>query len=63
MSLHKVTEYYTEWFSVCTNVTSKYCNIAIFKSEINIVIKLLGISMIYCTRVICLSTTVRGLSP
>jgi hypothetical protein len=32
MTLHKITEFYTEWFSVCTNITSKFGTIAIFKN-------------------------------
>jgi hypothetical protein len=32
MTLHKTTEFYTEWFSVCHNTTSKFRDIAIFKS-------------------------------
>jgi hypothetical protein len=32
MSLHKITEFYTEWFSICPNITSKFHTIAIFKS-------------------------------
>jgi hypothetical protein len=31
MALHKITEFYTEWFSVYRNITSKFCTIAIFK--------------------------------
>jgi hypothetical protein len=30
--LHKITEFYTEWFSVYPNITSKFCTIAIFKN-------------------------------
>jgi hypothetical protein len=32
MILHKITEIYEEWFGVCSNITSKFCTIAIFKS-------------------------------
>jgi hypothetical protein len=31
MTLHKITEFYTEWFSICANITSKFCTTAIFK--------------------------------
>jgi hypothetical protein len=30
MTLHKITEFYTEWFSVYPNITSKFRTIAIF---------------------------------
>jgi hypothetical protein len=32
MPLHKITEFYTEWFSVYPNITSKFRTIAIFKN-------------------------------
>jgi hypothetical protein len=32
MTFHKITEFYTEWFSVYPNITSKFCTIAIFKN-------------------------------
>jgi hypothetical protein len=32
MKLHKITEFYTELFSVYLNITSKFRNIAIFKN-------------------------------
>jgi hypothetical protein len=32
MTLHKITEFYTEWFSVYHNITSKFRTIAIFKN-------------------------------
>jgi hypothetical protein len=32
MTLHKITEYYTELFSVYPNITSKFRTIAIFKN-------------------------------
>jgi hypothetical protein len=32
MILHKITEFYTEWFSVYSNTTSKLRTIAIFKN-------------------------------
>jgi hypothetical protein len=32
MTLHKVTEVYTEWFSACPNITSKFRTIAIYKN-------------------------------
>jgi hypothetical protein len=55
MTLDKITEFYTELFSVYHNITSKFCTIAIFKSASNkiiIQIKLIGMSMIsYYTKV------------
>jgi hypothetical protein len=50
MTLHKITEFYTEWFSVYPNITSKFRTIAIFKNCVNqkiIQIKLIGMSMIF----------------
>jgi hypothetical protein len=32
MTLHKITEFYTEWFSVYPNITSKFRTFAIFKN-------------------------------
>jgi hypothetical protein len=32
MTLHKITEFYTGWFSVCSNITSKSRTAATFKS-------------------------------
>jgi hypothetical protein len=32
MTLHKITKFYTEWFSVFPNITSKFRTIAIFKN-------------------------------
>jgi hypothetical protein len=32
MTLHKITEFYTEWFSVYPNIASKFRAIAIFKN-------------------------------
>jgi hypothetical protein len=55
MTLHKITELYTELFSVYHNITSKFRTIAIFKTASNKImtqIKLIGMSMIsYCTKV------------
>jgi hypothetical protein len=34
MALHKITEFHTEWFSICTNITSKFHTIAIPKSSV-----------------------------
>jgi hypothetical protein len=31
MALHKITEFYTEWFSVYPNITSEFRTIAIFE--------------------------------
>jgi hypothetical protein len=53
MRLHKITELYTEWFSLCPKITTKYRNIAILKnfvknSGLN---KLVHMSMIFlCTK-------------
>jgi hypothetical protein len=33
-TLHKITEFYTKWFRVCTNLTSKFRTDAIFKSYV-----------------------------
>jgi hypothetical protein len=49
MTLHKITELYTEWFTIYPNITSKFRTIAIFKNcenKIMIQIKLMGMSMI-----------------
>jgi hypothetical protein len=35
MTLHKITEFYAKWFSVCPNITSKFRTIAIFKNFVN----------------------------
>jgi hypothetical protein len=55
MTLHKITEFYTELFSVYHNITSKFRTIVMFKNcvkQIMIQIKLIGMSMIsYCTKV------------
>jgi hypothetical protein len=32
MTLHKITELYTEWFSVYPNITSNFRTIVIFKN-------------------------------
>jgi hypothetical protein len=49
MKLHKITEFYTEWFSAYHNITSKFSTIVILKTASNkiiIQIKLIGMSMI-----------------
>jgi hypothetical protein len=49
MTLHKITEFYTELFSVYHNITSQFRTTAIFKNcvkKIKIQIKLVGMSMI-----------------
>jgi hypothetical protein len=55
MTLHKFTEFFTEFFSVYHNITSKFRTIAIFKNCViqkMIQIKLVGMSMIsYYTKV------------
>jgi hypothetical protein len=67
MTLHKITEVYTELFSVYHNITSKFRTITIFKTASNkimIQIKLIGMSMISSfPKFICLSATVHELSP
>jgi hypothetical protein len=49
MTVHKITEFYTELFSVYHNITSKFRTIAIFKNcvKLMIQIKLVGMSMIF----------------
>jgi hypothetical protein len=32
MTLHKITEFDTEWFSICPNITLKFRTIAVFKN-------------------------------
>jgi hypothetical protein len=32
MTLHKITEFYTEWFSVYPNTTSKFRTITMFQN-------------------------------
>jgi hypothetical protein len=34
MTQHKITEFYTEWFSFYPNINSKFRIIAIFKSPV-----------------------------
>jgi hypothetical protein len=55
MTLHKITKFYTDLFSVYHNITSKFRTITIFKNgsnKIMIQIKLIGMSMIsYYTKV------------
>jgi hypothetical protein len=55
MTLYKSTEFYTEWFSVYPNITSKFRTIVLFKNCVNQIInqiKLVGMSMIsYKTKV------------
>jgi hypothetical protein len=69
-TLHKNMEFYTEWFSVCPNITSAFRKIAAFKSfgkEKVIQIKRVGMSVIiHCTKLhlssarslICLHKTI-----
>jgi hypothetical protein len=50
MTLHKITEFYTKWFSGLPNITPKFRTTAIFKAlskKITIQIKLSGISRIF----------------
>jgi hypothetical protein len=34
MALHKITEFFTKWFSICPSVTSKFRTTAIFKGPV-----------------------------
>jgi hypothetical protein len=34
MTLHKITEFYTEWLSIYPNITSKFHIIAVFESYV-----------------------------
>jgi hypothetical protein len=34
MTLHKITEFYKEWFSVYHNITSKFRTIALFNNYV-----------------------------
>jgi hypothetical protein len=50
MAMHKITEFYTKWFNVCPNVTSKFRTIAMFKTptmKIMAQMKLVGMSMTF----------------
>jgi hypothetical protein len=50
MTLHKLTELYIKWFSVCPNITSKFRITAIFKSSVeenNDAYKLVGMYIHY----------------
>jgi hypothetical protein len=52
MVLHKIRKFYTNLFSICSNITPKFIKIAIFRSFVkqnNDSNKLVGMSMIfYC---------------
>jgi hypothetical protein len=55
MTLQKITEFYTEWFSVCSNIPLTFCTTAIFKkalsNKIMNQIKLVDMPMIfYCAK-------------
>jgi hypothetical protein len=54
MTLQKIAEFYTQWFSVCSNTTSKFCTTATcisFVKKIIFQINLVGISTIlHCTK-------------
>jgi hypothetical protein len=67
MTLNKITELYTEWFSVYSNTTSKFRTIAIFKNcvkQINDSNKTCRyIHDLLLRKFICLSATVHELSP
>jgi hypothetical protein len=51
MTLHKIAKFHTEGFRVCPNRTSKLRNIAMFKTAVT------------AANVLCVSATVRELSP
>jgi hypothetical protein len=56
ITLHKITEFYTEWFSIYPNITSKFHTIVTFKNCVkqnnDSNKKLIGMSIIsYCTKV------------
>jgi hypothetical protein len=67
MALHKITAFYTEWFSVYPNITSKFCTIAIFKNCVkqnndwNKTYRYVHDLILYQSS--CLSATVHELSP
>jgi hypothetical protein len=68
MSLQKITEFYTEWFSVCPNIISKYRTIVIFRSFVtqNNDSNKICMSMIvyyHIPNLVCLSATVQEMSP
>jgi hypothetical protein len=49
MTLHKIKEFYTEWFRVYPNMNSKFRTIGTFKTALNktmIQTKLIGMSII-----------------
>jgi hypothetical protein len=68
MTLHKITQFYTEWFSVYHNITSKFRTIAIFKNCIkqnndsNKTYRYVH-DLLTIPKFICLSSTVHELSP
>jgi hypothetical protein len=67
MTLHKITEFYTEWFSVCPSITSKFRTIIIPKNLVKqndsriICTHVCGLSLYYT--LFALSATVHELSP
>jgi hypothetical protein len=54
MSAHKITEFHTEWFSVCPNTPQHFATLTYSKSpskKIMIQMKPVGMSMIiHCTK-------------
>jgi hypothetical protein len=69
MTLHKITEFYTEWFRVYFNITSKFRTTAIFNKNCvkqnNYSNKTYryGHDILQKPKFICLSATVHELSP
>jgi hypothetical protein len=53
MSLHKITEFYTEWFSVYPNITSNFATSPYLKTASNkimIQIKLIGMTKVHLSK-------------
>jgi hypothetical protein len=63
MTLHKITEFYTEWFSVCPNITSKFRTIVIFKNWVKQNNDSNKTCRFYFSKGHLLSATVHELSP
>jgi hypothetical protein len=65
--LHKLTEFYTEWFSVYPSITSNFRIIAMFRCFVNkvmIQIRLIGMSIAFTiTKFIFISENVHELPP
>jgi hypothetical protein len=63
MVLHKITTFYTEWFSFCCNITSKFHTIAIYKSFVKRNNSANKSCSFIALSFICLSATLHELSP